>query len=166
MASPRSIWISRGVSRSVMFILGSSCWRPRSRPLIHIGDVILSISEIATRAPLVDNECMKGLGERMRTYAQKLGMSDAEVARRLEVASSRYSKWTLDQREPDYPTLIRICAILACSPTDLLIGPTDETTAKDLRVARCASALAMLDDKAADVIVAMIEAAAEAARKA
>lgn len=121
---------------------------------------------MATEGALVDNEGMKGVGDRIRARAQKLGMSDAEVARRLGVASSRYSKWVLDQREPDFATFVRLCEILACGPGDLLIGTTYESSADALRLARCSSALAMLDDAKAELVVAMIEAAAEATRKA
>ncbi len=109
---------------------------------------------------------MQGLGDRIRARARQLGMSDADVAKRLDVSSSRYSKYVLDQREPDYRTLISICEILACSPTDLLTESKVDLTPGDIRLARCASALASLDDGTAEVVVGMLEAASAAALKA
>ena len=142
------------------------CARSCEHSSIQYGDYIASITEIATNRALADNDWMQGLGDRIRARTRQLGMTDADVARRLDVASSRYSKWVLDQREPDYATLLRLCGVLACSPDDLLLAPGNGQSADDLRLAKCASALASLDGEKADLVVAMIAAAAEAARQA
>ena len=60
------------------------------------------------------------LGERLRTRARELGLSDAEVARRLGLSQPRYAHYVSGVREPDYATLARICRALAMSPNEAL----------------------------------------------
>ncbi len=60
------------------------------------------------------------LGERLRTRARELGLSDAEVARRLGLSQPRYAHYVSGVREPDYATLARICRSLAMSPNEAL----------------------------------------------
>lgn len=64
---------------------------------------------------------MEGLGEKLRTRARELGLSDAEVARRLGLSQSRYANYVVDKREPDFRTFIRICRVLGTTP-DVLLG--------------------------------------------
>ncbi len=51
----------------------------------------------------------------MRARARELGWSDAEVARRAGLGQTRYAGYVLNQHEPDYATLVRICATLGVS---------------------------------------------------
>lgn len=60
------------------------------------------------------------LGERFRLRAQELGLSDAEVARRLGLSQSRYAHYVSGVREPDFATLARICRALSFSPNEAL----------------------------------------------
>lgn len=60
------------------------------------------------------------LGERLRVRARELGLSDAEVARRLGLSQPRYAHYVSGVREPDFPTLARICRALAMSPNEAL----------------------------------------------
>lgn len=67
---------------------------------------------------------------RLRERAQELELSDAEVARRAGLAERRYGHYVRGTREPDFDTLIRICAVLDVTPNDLLtidgMPPSDE----------------------------------------
>ncbi len=63
---------------------------------------------------------MDGIGSRLRARARALGLSDAEIARRLGFGPSRYTNYVSDLREPDFATLLRICALLETTPNDLL----------------------------------------------
>ena len=63
---------------------------------------------------------MDGIGSRLRARGRALGLSDAEIARRLGFGPSRYTNYVSDLREPDFATLLRICALLETTPNDLL----------------------------------------------
>jgi transcriptional regulator with XRE-family HTH domain len=63
---------------------------------------------------------MDGLGQRMKDRARALGWSDAEVARRLGLAQTRYAKYATDRHEPNLATLLRICRVLGLEPGELL----------------------------------------------
>lgn len=60
------------------------------------------------------------LGERLRSRAKELELSDAEVARRAGLGARRYGHYVAGNREPDLQTLIRICEVLATTPNHLL----------------------------------------------
>ena len=59
--------------------------------------------------------------KRLRERARQLGLSDAEVARRSGLAERRYGHYVRGKREPDFATLLRICAVLDVAPDDLLL---------------------------------------------
>ncbi|MBV8524866.1 MAG: helix-turn-helix transcriptional regulator [Acetobacteraceae bacterium] len=48
------------------------------------------------------------------------GFRDAEVARRLGLAQSRYANYVNGNREPDLATFARICRALATTPNEIL----------------------------------------------
>lgn len=56
----------------------------------------------------------------MQARARELGLTDAEVARRLNLAQGRYSNYVNGNREPDLATFVRICRELAVTPDQLL----------------------------------------------
>lgn len=60
------------------------------------------------------------LGDLLRARARELGLSDAEVARRLGLAQPRYAHYVSGVREPDFATFARICRALAMSPNEAL----------------------------------------------
>ena len=100
---------------------------------------------------------MIGLGERMRARARELGMSDAAVARHLRLGQTRYANYITDRHEPDLATLTRICAVLRCSPSDLLAWPaavTDETARLSVRIG---TAVAALDDASLSVLATVAD---------
>src|SRR5713101_397965 len=60
--------------------------------------------------------------KRLRERARELELSDAEVARRAGLAERRYGHYVRGTREPDFETLLRICAVLDLTPNDLLMA--------------------------------------------
>lgn len=75
---------------------------------------------------------MRDIGERLQARARELGLSDAEVARRLGLAQGRYSNYANGVREPDFATFIRICNELSITPNEVL-GFGDEHLAVGTR---------------------------------
>ena len=63
---------------------------------------------------------MEGLGQRLRRRARELGLSDAEIARRAGLTTTRYGHYVSDYREPDLVTFGRICGVLGITPNHLL----------------------------------------------
>lgn len=109
---------------------------------------------------------MEGFGDRARARAKDLGLSDAEVARRAAVESPRYGKYIRDEREPDFQTLLRICAVLNLTPNDLLqgAGPRQITSNRDRLIARITSSCASLADQDLKLVDAMLEGAVRSKR--
>ncbi|NPU11980.1 helix-turn-helix transcriptional regulator [Bradyrhizobium sp. 83002] len=63
---------------------------------------------------------MQVLGQKLRSRAKDLGLSNAEVARRAGLSERRYGFYVTGDREPDLSTLLRICKVLATTPNALL----------------------------------------------
>ena len=87
---------------------------------------------------------MEGLGERLRARARELGWSDAEVARRVGLAQTRYANYVTDRHEPDLATFVRICSVLGASAADLLNSSTaasDRAAALRSKISAAAEAL-------------------------
>lgn len=76
---------------------------------------------------------MEGLGERLRARARELGWSDAEVARRVGLAQTRYANYVTNRHEPDLATFVRICSVLGVSTAELLGKPVVEDVSERLR---------------------------------
>src|SRR5215468_11026711 len=83
----------------------------------------------------------KRLGER----ARQLNLSDAEVARRAGLAERRYGHYARNTHEPDYATLVRICAARDVTPNDLLLpAPMARRSMQDWWLPRLVGAGRML----------------------
>ncbi len=66
---------------------------------------------------------MEGVGQILRRRARELGLSDAEVARRVGIQPRRYNNYVNDEREPPFETLVAICRQLALEPNELFGFP-------------------------------------------
>lgn len=90
---------------------------------------------------------MDGIGSRLRARARALGLSDAEIARRLGFGPSRYTNYVSDLREPDFATLLRICELLETTPNDLLGigGQTPSLSSPEVLRERIAVVAAAMD---------------------
>ena len=101
-------------------------------------------------------------GQRLRARARELGLTDAEVARRLGLAQSRYANYVNGNREPDLATFTRICRALATTPDEILgfgsHGDEDEEAAPERR--RVIAAVEAMDRPALRVAAIILEALA------
>jgi transcriptional regulator with XRE-family HTH domain len=107
---------------------------------------------------------MDGVGGRLRSRAVELGLSDAEVARRAGLTSTRYGHYVTDTREPDLATLVRICRVLGTTPDELLgfdRAEQDELAERRRSVAGFAE---IMDGSTLDIAVAVMHALAATLR--
>ena len=58
--------------------------------------------------------------ERVRARARELGLTDADVARRLDLSPTRYANYMGRSREPDLMLFTRICRTLDTTPDRIL----------------------------------------------
>lgn len=80
----------------------------------------------------------------MKARARELGLTDAEVARRLGLSQSRYSAYVNGKREPDLATLRRICGVLRTTP-DALLGMAEDQPTEDLVLSSAIAALKAME---------------------
>lgn len=104
---------------------------------------------------------MDTFAKNLRKRAEELGVSNAEIARRLGVSERRYAHYTRGDREPDLATLTRIAAVFRAS-TDELLGVVDrvEPSERDILLARLISAAEGLNERDLAILVAATDAAA------
>ena len=60
------------------------------------------------------------MGELIRQRRKQLGLSAAQLAKKVMCSKSYISKLETGQRRPSLPTLLRLCGALACSTIDIL----------------------------------------------
>lgn len=97
----------------------------------------------------------------LKKRAADLGISNAEVARRLDISERRYGHYVRGDREPDLATLLKISRILQTSPNQLL--GFDQEPEQDERAKlrdKMLAAAAHLDDYQLKIAAAQIEVAA------
>lgn len=63
---------------------------------------------------------MDVLAKKLKEKADRLGISNAAVARRVGLEERRYAHYAAGRREPDLKTLIMIASALDTTPNDLL----------------------------------------------
>ena len=99
------------------------------------------------------------IGQRLVARAKELQLSNAEVARRLELAESRYAHYVSGSREPDFATFIRICNLLRTSPNDVLgfPGTPAATSADSVLRDRAGLALSTLSAESLSLAVDFLE---------
>ncbi len=81
-----------------------------------------------------------GWGARLRDRARALGLTDSEVARRLDLTPRRYSSYVNETREPHFRDLLRICRALSLTPDHVLgarpVDPAEDTEQPTLAALR------------------------------
>jgi transcriptional regulator with XRE-family HTH domain len=103
---------------------------------------------------------MQGFGERLRRRARELGFSDAELARRAGIESSKFGKYVRDVNEPDYPTLVHICAVLDVTPDYLLLaGEHDPPSERERLISLIVGTCRSLPDGELEIVAKMVAAA-------
>lgn len=66
------------------------------------------------------------LGERLLELRKKQGLSQEEVADKLNVSRQTISKWETDSSTPDFDKIIPICELYGISSNELLKGEKEE----------------------------------------
>lgn len=69
------------------------------------------------------------LGERLFEYRRKKGLSQEEVATKLNVTRQTVSKWETDQSVPDFDKIVPICELFEITTSELLQGKKEENNA-------------------------------------
>ena len=101
---------------------------------------------------------MQGMGPRLRARARELGLSDSEVARRLDISQPRYANYVADTNEPDMGTFVRICRALGTTPDVVLaFGESPGSPDEDVLKARIAVAADTLDAARLRVAAALMD---------
>lgn len=105
---------------------------------------------------------MQQFGNNLRRRARELGLTDAEVARRVGINERRYGFYVTGDREPDLATLVRIADTLQIDVDRLLRpkGDADLTRSEQLRVQIQSVAACLPEDRLellANVVNAFVE---------
>lgn len=90
--------------------------------------------------------------------ARQLELSDAEVARRAGLAERRYGHYVRGTREPDFATLLRICATLDVTPNDLLLAAAPRPSAHSRWLSRLIAAGRKLEPDDVRLVAHQVEA--------
>ena len=90
-----------------------------------------------------------------------MGLSHAEVARRVGVSERRYGHYVAGRNEPDLATLLRIAGVLQTNP-NVLLGYDAETgkSKRRLLTDRLNAAAYAMDDRELEITVVQAEAVA------
>ena len=61
----------------------------------------------------------------LKEIREKKGISQAEVARQIEVSRQTYNNYELGKREADYETLLKLSEVLETSVEEILTGVSE-----------------------------------------
>lgn len=75
------------------------------------------------------------LGSKIRQLRKKAGMTQSELARRLEISPSAVGMYEQGRREPDNQTLLKLCAVFDVSSDYLLSHPETDPNSGSVEVA-------------------------------
>lgn len=105
---------------------------------------------------------MEVFADNLRRRASELGLSNAEVARRVGLAERRYANYAIGRREPDLATLVRIADTLGLTADELLrpANPHPESNSTDELRTRLALAARVLEERDLHSVVVQVEALA------
>jgi transcriptional regulator with XRE-family HTH domain len=104
---------------------------------------------------------MESFAIKLRKRAEELGISNAEVARRVGLGERSYAHYVTGAREPDLATLVRIARILETNPSELLgFGPEPKRSKRSVFRDRLLAASNAMDDRALEITVIQAEAVA------
>jgi transcriptional regulator with XRE-family HTH domain len=101
---------------------------------------------------------MTPFADRIRQRAAALNLSNAEVARRLDLSERRYAHYVSGTREPDLATLVRIADVLATTPDLLLLAPAEPQDRAKRLLDEAAVALAHLNEGTLELLIVQIRA--------
>lgn len=69
---------------------------------------------------------MNNFGERLKTLRQKFGITQTQLAQKLEISSSAVGMYEQNRREPDSDTIIKLSSLFSVS-TDYLLNGKDNS---------------------------------------
>jgi transcriptional regulator with XRE-family HTH domain len=112
------------------------------------------------------NVGMEPFSSNLKRRAEQLGISNAEVARRVGLSDRRYGNYVNGRREPDLATLVRIASALQIGLDELLGTDSVEHVRTDDEIfqEKIAAALKALQHDDLKRLAIMIEALAVAKR--
>lgn len=103
---------------------------------------------------------------RLRQRATDLGISNAQAARRADIADRRYANYTAGERQPKLAMLAQIAKALETTPNYLLgFGETQDTGDRAKVLSRMNSAAQMLPDIELELVTVQLEALAAKHKK-
>jgi transcriptional regulator with XRE-family HTH domain len=110
---------------------------------------------------------MEILANKLKKRAEELGLSNAEVARRVELSERRYAHYASGRNEPDLALLVKIAGVLQLTPNDLLGVSSTKTTAdnRSLLQDRLNAASHVMTEQDLEAAVAQAEAVIAIRRK-
>lgn len=98
---------------------------------IHSYHQFLAARALARQSPGPMAEGVRQvLSARLRERRARAGLSQAELASRAGLSTEFVSRVERGATLPSLPTLMRVCAVLGCTPDDLLL---EEATPQNLR---------------------------------
>ncbi|MEZ2127620.1 MULTISPECIES: helix-turn-helix domain-containing protein [unclassified Sinorhizobium] len=105
---------------------------------------------------------METFSSNLKKRAEQLGISNAEVARRVGLSERRYGNYISGTREPDLATLVKISSVLVMSLDELLSNNLEKrpVSAKRKLQDRISSAAEALDEEDLTRLAIMIDALA------
>jgi len=110
------------------------------------------------------NVGMETFSSNLKRRAEQLGISNAEVARRVGLSERRYGNYISGTRQPDLATLVKISSVLKTSLDELLsdkVSKPAKSTKRNLQE-RIASAVEVLNEEDLARIAIMLDALAAA----
>ncbi|MBB3463058.1 helix-turn-helix domain-containing protein [Rhizobium sp. BK377] len=105
---------------------------------------------------------METFSSNLKRRAEQLGISNAEVARRVGLTERRYGNYISGRREPDLATLVKISSVLV-TPLDELLSSNLEKSQKSAKRKlqdRILSAAQALDEDDLKRLAIMVDALA------
>lgn len=79
---------------------------------------------------MLDKEEQERFGKRIRTYLEKLNMSQAELANKLGVSAQAVTSWCKGDKTPRMDKFDKMCAIFGCTRAELISEENAEITAE------------------------------------
>lgn len=110
---------------------------------------------------------MKIFADNLRKRAEELGLSNAEVARRVDLSERRYAHYVSGRNEPDLALLVRIAEILNVTPNDLLTDVSGNSSKdnREILTQRLSAAAQVMTDQDLEAAAAQAEAVIAMRRK-
>lgn len=83
---------------------------------------------------------MSVFGDRLKTLRQKTGITQKELASKLNVSPAAYSLWEKGEREPKFEIIENLCTFFGVT-TDFLMGRTDDNPDRESNFERYLSSI-------------------------